>query len=79
MTSQEAIETIKIAINELKPCPFCGGEEAYLTKNCYGQNYVRCPKCGAVVWGSDDENLTKKRAIELWNRRAKNDRQRKAY
>lgn len=59
-------------LNGLKPCPFCGKQEAYLTSNCYGQNYVRCPNCGAVVWGNDDENLTEKRAVELWNRRADN-------
>jgi DNA-directed RNA polymerase subunit RPC12/RpoP len=35
---------------KLKPCPFCGGE-AYLASNCYAQNYVRCPNCGATVWG----------------------------
>lgn len=56
-------------LTELKPCPFCGKKEAYLARNCYGQNYVRCPNCGAVVWGSDDESLTEKRAIELWNTR----------
>lgn len=56
----------------LRECPFCGGMEAYLAKNCYGENYVRCPNCGAVVWGNDAERLTEKRAIELWNRRAEN-------
>ena len=59
---------------ELKPCPFCGKKEAHLTRNCYGQNYVRCPNCGAVVWGSDDESLTEKRAIELWNTRTPKER-----
>ncbi len=58
---------------KLKPCPFCGSKEAYLAVNCYGQNSVRCPNCGAVVWGNDNESPTKKRAIELWNRRATND------
>ena len=55
--------------NKLKPCPFCGKREAYLTNNCYGQYYVRCPNCGAVVWGNDNENLDKKQAVKLWNTR----------
>lgn len=55
--------------NELKPCPFCGGTEAYLATNCYGQNYVRCP-CGAVVWGKDDEIPSEKQIAKIWNRRA---------
>ena len=59
---------------ELLPCPFCGKKEAYLTRNCYGQNYVRCPNCGAVVWGNDNESLTEKRAVELWNTRAPKER-----
>ena len=58
---------------ELKPCPFCGGKEAYLTVNYYGDSYVRCPNCGAVVWGGDDERPNEKRAIKLWNRRTHNE------
>lgn len=58
---------------KLNPCPFCGGKEAYLAQNCCGENYVRCPNCGAVVWGKDDERLSDKQAIELWNRRADNE------
>lgn len=54
---------------DLKPCPFCGSNEAYVTQNCYGEYYVRCPNCGAVVWGKDDERPTKRQAIDLWNRR----------
>ena len=55
---------------ELKPCPFCGGADAYIASNCYGQFYVRCPGCGAVVWGKDDEDIrTERKIAKFWNRR----------
>ena len=58
---------------ELKPCPFCGEKNAYMTMNCYGQFYVRCPDCGVVVWGKDTDDLdTPKKAQEAWNRRPDN-------
>ena len=57
--------------SELKPCPFCGGTNAYIASNCYGQHYARCPECGAVVWGNDKEDIrSKKEIVKLWNRRA---------
>jgi len=60
-------------MDELKPCPFCGGSAVYIAKNYLGQHYVRCPDCGAVVWGSDtDETITEKEAVKAWNRRADN-------
>ena len=60
-------------MNELKPCPFCGGEATLLhgqTENQY--SYVRCGKCFsktaeyyiATTHSCDDK------AIEAWNRRA---------
>ena len=63
-------------MNELKPCPFCGGDA--LLSHDYegiGSSYVRCGKCGlesirfirAFDTASDD------RAAEFWNRRADND------
>ena len=54
---------------ELKPCPFCGSKEARLARNCYGQNYVRCMNCGAVVWGKFDERPSEKQIVEIWNTR----------
>ena len=32
-----------------------------------------CPFCGTVVWGNDEESLTKKQEIKLWNTRTQND------
>lgn len=56
----------------LKPCPFCGGTDAYIARNCYGQFYVICPGCGVTVWGRDDEDIrTEKKAEKAWNRRTK--------
>ncbi len=61
--------------DELKPCPFCGGE-AYL----FVSNGVRviCPKCGAttkiLVDGMCANKVTgnaTKAVIEAWNRRTK--------
>lgn len=57
-------------MDKLKPCPFCGGK-AYLASNCYAQNYVRCPNCGATVWGKDSEEPSEKQIAKIWNTRAK--------
>lgn len=63
--------------NDLKPCPFCGGE-AYMAQNYLGQKYVRCVECGAGVWGKDTddwsiskmgEKRAEKAAADAWNRR----------
>ena len=45
-------------MEELKPCPFCGGE-AEPVFEIDGTTTVECIKCGALVDG-----------IEAWNRRA---------
>ena len=56
---------------KLKPCPFCGSDTAYITSNYLGQFYVRCPECGAAVWGKDtDDVISEKEAAALWNRRS---------
>ena len=51
-------------MEELKPCPFCGGESD-IGENFDGQWGVFCETCRAVVWG-----YTKKASIAAWNRRA---------
>ena len=52
-------------MDELKPCPFCGGkaEIASLSKIAIG---VFCNKCSAEI----GIYRTKQEAIEAWNRRA---------
>lgn len=50
-------------MDELKPCPFCGGE-ARLDMD-FDWSYVYCINCQAQI-----ERAWKKEAIEAWNRRA---------
>ena len=48
--------------NELKPCPFCGGAEAYIHSNVHDAGmsgrikivFVRCGQCGATGGKADD-------------------------
>ena len=49
---------------KLKPCPFCGGE-AGVSERYDEYCAVRCITCGART----NFSMTKKGAIELWNRR----------
>ena len=58
---------------ELKPCPFCGGEAAVITKQ-YNKGflrgkgdytYIRCKLCHATSTAA----FTKEEAEEAWNRR----------
>lgn len=50
---------------ELKPCPFCGGEAQVRS---YGKstNYVRCGACKGRTWGCYG---TEQEAIDAWNTR----------
>lgn len=57
-------------MDELKPCPFCGGE-AVVTKhhNRFTDWYLcSCPKCHISQTGS--EYGFRFEAVEAWNRRA---------
>lgn len=58
------------ANEQLKPCPFCGGEAILIKEKIITRFYVECKKCSAMT------NLftTKEEAIEVWNRRTNNDR-----
>lgn len=56
--------------NELKPCPFCGGEATlYRVPNTpmvlYG---VKCEKCDCRI----HPRVLRKDAVYAWNRRADN-------
>ena len=67
-------------MNELKPCPFCGGEPMLYHQSSkytdYDGNYVYCMNCGCRTklfecfngTGKTHED-TKAEAIESWNRR----------
>lgn len=53
--------------NELKPCPFCGGEAEYGANSVQGYEYVRCASCKARTWSCYE---TKEQAAQAWNTRA---------
>lgn len=69
---------------ELKPCPFCGGEAKHNEggNSVYGRFWwsVGCSSCGVVmhdreVWKKDgscilDENYPPKECMNRWNTRA---------
>lgn len=64
-------------MEELKPCPFCGGKAeyyceehdwsdwGYISTAKYYDAYVECEKCGARTELFD----TKQEAIDAWNKR----------
>lgn len=53
-------------MNELKPCPFCGGP-AMVTNPTMWQAW--CTECHSI----GEPRLTKEEAIEAWNRRTSDD------
>ena len=58
-------------MNELKPCPFCGGKAKYIYQMPY--NAVKCTKCklfGKTIVDSYEQQDGKTEAVEAWNRRA---------
>lgn len=53
---------------ELKPCPFCGGEAKILSikEECEGEFYwIACKECGALI----PVYYLEKNAVDAWNRR----------
>lgn len=64
-------------MNELKPCPFCGGEaEVVINKSKQGQTAnIHCTHCSCrktLLRHPNYEGIIEKEAIEAWNRRADN-------
>lgn len=53
-------------MSELKPCPFCGDLDPYVSGDDWNGWYVVCSGCGAD--GSTES--TKAEAIDAWNTRA---------
>lgn len=51
--------------NELKPCPFCGGEAVLCENTDYA--YVYCKECGSQT---DESHGTAGAAVAAWNTRA---------
>ena len=57
-------------MNELKPCPFCGGKAEIKADPMIGEIFytVRCSVCHARVHYA---NVDKQKKIDEWNRRVK--------
>ena len=60
------------ATDELKPCPFCGGDaEIYDFKD--GRYFVGCSNTNCDVYPYTSIHYDKEDAIAAWNRRADHD------
>lgn len=58
--------------NELKPCPFCGGNaELHHEYAGSGYSYIQCNKCGikSVMFIKAFDRSSDEHAINYWNRR----------
>lgn len=51
-------------MNELKPCPFCGGEADFLGDTCS----IKCPNCGCAFICTNPL-ISRLDVKEAWNRR----------
>ena len=66
-------------MNELKPCPFCGGKAVVVNAPFSGVWYIRCKSCTAMI-GRKTKTIstvcgkeyfdTREAAEIAWNRRA---------
>ena len=64
-------------MNELKPCPFCGGKASLRHDHTgIGTSYVQCEKCGleSIKFIKSFECASDDRAAEFWNRRYDDDK-----
>lgn len=50
---------------ELKPCPFCGGEDVQYRCSEEGEYYMMCYTC----YARGPEMMTKRAAEWIWNQR----------
>ena len=52
---------------QIKPCPFCGSKKVEVCRTNENACWIRCEKCGA----DSESDPSRKRAIQIWNRRPK--------
>ena len=57
--------------NQVKPCPFCGGEPR-VTRRWDDGAMIRCSKCPATM--DPEYKLSIPAIVEIWNRRARKSR-----
>ena len=57
-------------MDDLKPCPFCGGNAVVRRVLDITPWYVRCDNPDCVVWVVTFNRDTAEEAIKLWNTRA---------
>jgi len=58
-------------MNELKPCPFCGGQVAYSRYPVSGEGRIKCPTCQiAVVFLKMEKS--EEEVAQCWNNRREN-------
>jgi hypothetical protein len=55
-------------MDELKPCPFCGGEAAFLGTTCT----IKCKQCGGAFIATNPV-MTRIETAAAWNRRVNDD------
>ena len=60
---------------KLKPCPFCGCDDARVQVETYGKwARVFCPPCGASTMSLPCGSFDPTPAAMLWNKRVENDK-----
>lgn len=51
-------------MDDLKPCPFCGGEAAFVGETAT----IKCKNCGGAFFVTNPL-ISRKESAEAWNRR----------
>ena len=71
--SVACMEKVRMEMEKLKPCPFCGGKAEMLIseyEDSRKEYLVACTECDGIVerWRETEEE-----AVEQWNRRVNNE------
>ena len=67
------MEKVRMEMEKLKPCPFCGGKAEMLIseyKDSRKEYLAACTECDGMV---ERWRETEKEAAEQWNRRTQNE------